>query len=76
MRNLLIDIGSTNIKWAVNQNDEIFEVFKTSFPPKKQLPAPFYEVELNKITDIISDIINSQQDINNIFISTQMHGYV
>lgn len=76
MRNLLIDIGSTNIKWAINQGDEILEVLKTSFPPKKELPAPFYEVELSKINDIIIDIINSQKDIDNIFISTQMHGYV
>lgn len=76
MKNLLIDIGSTNIKWAVDDNNSNLKVSKTAFPQSKPLPLPFFEIEIDKITDIICDIINNAEDIKNILISTQMHGYV
>ncbi|HHW89604.1 MAG TPA: hypothetical protein GX745_01700 [Clostridiales bacterium] len=75
MKDLLIDIGSTNIKWAINDANDL-KVSKTKFPSQKPLPPPYFEVELKKIIDIIINIIKSQKDIKNIFISTQMHGYV
>ena len=76
MKNLLIDIGSTNIKWTTDDNTSELKVCKTAFPKSKQLPPPYFEVQLEKIIYIIDDIINSSKNIKNIFISTQMHGYV
>lgn len=71
MKNLLIDIGSTSIKWYVNENKR----GQFPFPKQKNKPLPFFEVKPNKIIKPIKHLIKKIRP-NRLFISTQMHGYI
>lgn len=74
---LLIDIGSTSIKWAKSDGQgKLFDEGRQSFP--KRLPGPenTYEVSLEAIMDIIMGIIDDAKDVSRLLIATQMHGYV
>lgn len=77
---LLVDIGSTNIKWAIyNKKSGITYSDKVAFPTKTNLPIIYFEVDLTIIiTQIINIIAKAKYSYNikSIFISTQMHGYV
>lgn len=74
---LLIDIGSTNIKWtAQNCDGNVGEVRSTFFPEKSQLLSPYFEVNIDEIIDLLMGIIKQERDCEALFISTQMHGYI
>lgn len=74
---LLIDIGSTNIKWAIcNKNAEIEKLESVNFPDKLPFPEPYYEVDTNRIIDSLKSIVDEESDCNSVYISTQMHGYI
>ena len=74
---LLIDIGSTHIKWA-----KVSHIYQIEDEGKRPFPEPcvdrdnFFEVDIHKIEKIIVEIIDSFQDIDKVFISAQMHGYI
>lgn len=72
MKNLLIDIGSSNIKYKL-ANDSFYRSIPFIAPTINE--SFFYEVNPIKIYEAIKEIID---DINpdNVFFSTQMHGYV
>lgn len=74
---LLIDIGSTNIKWAVTDFGEKVpnDLHSVPFPPPLNNTYPYYEVSIDQIISIIKGIIDDCLP-NSLFISTQMHGYV
>lgn len=76
VKSLLIDIGSTNIKYAVYKNHILSKIEKTPFPKNKDLPYPYFEVDLNLIMSKIDYIINMFNDLTDIFFSVQMHGYI
>ena len=75
MKDLLIDVGSTNIKYCLSNNGEIGKVFKVAFPDKLNLPEPFFEVDAYEILNIILDIINESR-AERVLFSTQMHGWL
>ena len=76
MRNLLIDVGSSNIKYALAENYEIKEFDSFSFPNAKCIDEYKYEVDPQEILKIIYNIIDLYCNLDSIFIDTQMHGYI
>lgn len=76
MKKLLIDIGSTSVKFAESERDgEISEVRKNPFPPKLAVARPFYEVSREEIVYLVKGIIRSSA-AEEVYISTQMHGWL
>lgn len=74
---LLIDIGSSSIKWTTSSNGfKIERTFKIPFPKPLKETANFFEVDIEKIWKIIKVIIENNKDVKQLFISTQMHGYL
>lgn len=73
--NLLIDIGSTNIKFAFAERN-IINTGSFKFPQPVVDDGSLFEVRTSDILEIIKRIIDLSSDVKNIFISTQMHGYV
>lgn len=74
---LLIDIGSTNVKWAVTARDFTIIASNTiPFPKKNTTNNAFFEVDINKIYQVIQTIIDNNSEVKQLFISTQMHGYL
>ena len=75
MKSLLIDIGSTNIKYCELLCQVKGTVQKIPFPSKLKSLDPFYEVDAEKILEIVTKIIRSS-DASRVLISTQMHGWL
>jgi sugar (pentulose or hexulose) kinase len=82
MNYLLIDIGSTAIKWLLYEpgNAELRPA-SLPFPPRIQHPDPrIFTVDPGKINACISFILKAalenRKEIRGIFISTQMHGHL
>ena len=77
MKNLLIDIGSTSVKWAeTSERENIVKVRKIPFPPKLcGKPSPFYEVSREAIISGVKEIVRASS-ARNVYISTQMHGWL
>ena len=77
MKKLLIDIGSTSVKWAeTSERDNIVKVRKIPFPPKLcGKPSPFYEVSREAIISGVKEIVRASS-ARNVYISTQMHGWL
>lgn len=71
MKNLYIDLGSTNIKYAVDGG----EIFKTDFPAPIKKDEYKYEVAVADIMEIVQSIIREYAP-DNVFFSVQMHGYI
>lgn len=69
---LYLDIGSTNIKYGTSLSNEIDSV---SFPMPIKNQYPYYEVDVDELIGIIKNIISSIKP-DELYISTQMHGYV
>lgn len=72
MKDLYIDIGSTNIKWATNGKKK---VYNENFPLPSREEEVFYEVSEKEIINTIKKIINIAMP-NRVFFSVQMHGYL
>ena len=68
---LFIDVGSTNIKWM----DERGETDRLPFPSPERSDYPFFEVDAEKIYEVIEGIIRFVRP-RRVFFSVQMHGYV
>lgn len=75
MSDLLIDVGSTVIKWMETGSENV-KISFVPFPEKINLPEPFYEIPLRAITDELEEIIFNNNKSKRIFLSVQMHGYV
>lgn len=74
---LLIDIGSTSIKWAKTIIEgEPFDEGRVAFPSRLPGPENRHEVSLDAIVKIIMKIIDDNRDASRLLIATQMHGYV
>lgn len=78
---LLIDFGSTNIKYALYNVSESKVLIDGAFPFPDKLQNDnelIFEADPKKITDILSLILNSitLNSLNGIIISVQMHGYI
>ncbi|MDD6994632.1 MAG: FGGY family carbohydrate kinase [Candidatus Borkfalkiaceae bacterium] len=71
MKNLYIDVGSTYIKYALNDG----ETQQIAFPPPIRYNAYLYEVSIEAIMNIIEGIVRGS-DVDRVFFSVQMHGYV
>ena len=72
MKPLLIDVGSTNIKYKIYGIDTIYSV---PFPFPILNKYPYYEVDPIKITKIITNIIDEVKPTD-VYFSVQMHGYI
>lgn len=78
---LLIDFGSTNIKYSIYCTKKSNFLISASFPFPDKMPNTnelFFEVDPHKITDILHAILNSitLDSLSGIIISVQMHGYI
>lgn len=78
---LLLDIGSTNIKYAIYclERDEIKDSGTTAFPPKIPNQNPLiYEVELAGIQAALDAVFRKAwaTSLSGILLSVQMHGYI
>lgn len=71
MKNLYIDVGSTNIKWRAGEG----EAKSILFPAPICCEDPYFEVEAEKIAGIIEKIIRTEGP-GRVFFSVQMHGYL
>ncbi len=72
MKTLLIDIGSTNIKYKLFGIDALKSV---PFPNPVISDEPYYEVDPLSIIDVIKKIIREEKPTD-VYFSVQMHGYV
>ena len=72
MKDLYIDVGSTNIKWMESNSLTLHLV---SFPQAEKDEYPYYEVSHDKIFEKIKNIIETS-NADRAFFSVQMHGYV
>lgn len=79
MKTLFIDIGSSSIKWAedytVDSPNGVLNVQSIPFPKAFNDVFPYFEVSIEKIINIIINIIEGAMP-EKLFISAQMHGYV
>ena len=67
---LLVDIGSSNIKWRFLGEDG-----SIPFPKPIREDFPYFEVDCEQIVAIVKKIID-ENNPSRVFISVQMHGYV
>ena len=74
MKHLLIDIGSTSIKSAVCGRNGMRMAERIPFPEPALDDGIFYEVETEKILRIVRKLVDGS-DCDDVYISTQMHGY-
>ena len=71
MRNLYIDIGSTNIKYSSDGE----YVLSVPFPKPTLDDGTKYEVDIGSVLNAVKDIIRSD-DAEKVYFSVQMHGYI
>lgn len=74
MKVRFIDVGSTNIKTAVNTGSGLTAYYSVPFPPPLSLLPPYYEVSLDAIVSTVLSLIEGNEDA--IYIAVQMHGYI
>ena len=72
MKTLLIDIGSTNIKYEIKESRSFSS---TPFPMPIRSDSIYYEVDPLAIYNTIKNIIDSIEP-DRVYFSCQMHGYV
>lgn len=69
---LLIDVGSTNIKWKTG-GESAFR--STAFPLPFRSDPPYYEADGHEIYAVVKGLIDRERP-KRVFLSVQMHGYV
>jgi len=76
MKVRLLDVGSTNIKTALYDENSrlIFDKKSIAFPIHNLKKPPFYEIAVDEIEKSIFSLVDKNDDA--LFICTQMHGYV
>ncbi len=70
MTDLLLDVGSTNVKWAAGGDQ-----FTAPFPPPIRSDFPFFEVSAKEIFGLVARVMERTAP-SRVFLSVQMHGYV
>lgn len=75
MKTLLIDIGSTSIKWSEQDNSGITKTLKANFPASVTKTDSMFEVDQKEIFAIVKNIIDSS-NAKRVLFSVQMHGYL
>ena len=76
MRNIYIDVGSTNIKYACYENGIRKGQGKAKFPLPVKNDGFCFEVPANEIIAVLQECIDSFANAENVVLSVQMHGYV
>ncbi len=74
-RQLFLDVGSTNIKSMVCAGGACGSVSRVPFPPPAAEGAHLYEVDIGEIVARVLKIVD-ESDCDELYISTQMHGYL
>ena len=72
MKDLYIDVGSTNVKWMESGSQTLHLL---EFPSAQKSEYPYYEVPHENIFQTVKSIIETCK-ANRVFFSVQMHGYV
>ena len=72
MKNLFIDIGSTDIKYVC---DGERDCQKIPFP-MSCAKYPYFESEPEKIVHAVHEILQKNPSVKQVFFSVQMHGYI
>lgn len=77
-RCLLLDVGSTSIKWAEFDcsSGTKSPVAALPFPKPVTAEPPLYEVDAEQIFQLVSQAIEGTPLFERLYISTQMHGYL
>lgn len=75
MKALLIDVGSTSVKWTETNGDAVGAVGRRPFPSRLPLPAPYVEMNPEEIARIITEIVDGSA-AERVYLSTQMHGWL
>lgn len=77
-KTLLLDVGSTSIKWAIFDESRRLKSALPPIPFPKPLPhpPPRFEVDVESIVLPIENAIESVSPVDRMYISTQMHGYL
>lgn len=76
MRKLLIDVGSSNIKWAIVEKNQMIFHDSKAFPQPLVNENCHFEVDADEIIRIIKEIITQSLPLDSIYFASQMHGYV
>ncbi|MDI4647986.1 FGGY family carbohydrate kinase [Cohnella hashimotonis] len=79
MKSLLLDIGSTSIKWAVYDREKRLksEAASVPFPMPVENRPPIHEVSVEDIVRPVMDALQRYAaTVDRLYISTQMHGYL
>lgn len=74
--NLFIDIGSTSIKWGLENKLKIVSKGQEDFLPPNYFDEFKHEIDADKIVEVIKKLISKFDSLKNICFSVQMHGYV
>ncbi len=75
-RKLLIDVGSSSVKWAeTSVGYGLTKGGSVPFPDRMVSEEPFYEVPREKVISVVREIVDGS-DAESVFISVQMHGWL
>lgn len=73
---LCLDVGSTNIKYALFENGNRTDCGKCPFPAPTRSDNVFFEVSADAVFDSVKKIIDGYPSAKNVFFSVQMHGHI
>lgn len=78
MNSLLIDVGSTSIKWTCHwgRSGGKSNRMTLPFPPPYRNTQPYFEIDVEAIFQAILIILRQTNNIDRVCFSIQMHGYV
>jgi len=77
-KSLLIDFGASRVKSAFYDGEQVFDVQSHNPIESKNTKDKKFEIDLHKISEQFKEIVKyyySKYEIDNIFISSQMHGF-
>lgn len=75
MKRLLIDLGSTNIKYRLSEGENVSSHGSVPFPSPCLEDGIRFEVPLGKILDAVGKIL-TENAADELFLSVQMHGFI
>lgn len=75
MKRLLIDLGSTNIKYQLREGEKSLSHGSVPFPSPCLDDGIRFEVPLGKILDAVGKIL-TENEADELFLSVQMHGFI
>ena len=75
MVDFLLDLGSTNVKWALADDSNVLERGSVPFPAPCVDDGTRFEVETDKISSLVETLLRGRNP-DRLFLAVQMHGYV